>query len=59
VIHFTAVFSPTLSMPMRLSLVSPTRAATSGYCSGSIPYRSTTAARSCRLETETQPDVPA
>ncbi len=37
VIHFTAVFSPTLSMPGRLSLVSPTRAAISGYCSGSMP----------------------
>ncbi len=36
-IHLTAVFSPTLSMPIRLSLDSPTRAAISGYWAGSIP----------------------
>ena len=32
--HLTAVFSPTFGTPGRLSLVSPTSAATSGYCSG-------------------------
>ena len=35
--HLTAVFSPTLSMPIRLSLVSPTSAAISGYWCGSMP----------------------
>ncbi len=52
-IHLTAVFSPTLSMPIRLSLVSPTRAAISGYWGGSMPYRSNTASRSYRLSSET------
>ena len=37
VIHLTAVFSPTLSIPTRLSLVSPTRAAMSGYLCGGTP----------------------
>ena len=41
--HLTAVFSPTFGTPGRLSLVSPTSAAMSGYCSGGTPYRSRTA----------------
>ncbi len=40
--HLTAVFGPTLSTPMRLSLVSPTSAAMSGYISGCTPYFSNT-----------------
>ena len=42
-IHLAAVLGPTPGTPGRLSLLSPTRAASDRYCFGVTPYFSNTA----------------